>query len=128
MKPAHYYDKFWRQNFYFFLGWEESYFNGYLNKFYNITYNINGIDGLCCQVINDEQGKDIICIWTKNKPTNPESISVLAHECLHAVNRCLDDRKYKLDLNNDEAQAYFLTAILRNALESFRKKKKEKKK
>lgn len=124
MKPAHYYNEFWRQNFYFFIGWEEKFFNGYLNKFYNVTYDVNRIDGMCCQLINDEKGEDVICIWTKNKPTSPESISVLAHECLHAVNRCLDDRKYKLDLNNDETQAYFLTIILRKAMESVNKKRK----
>lgn len=39
-----------------------------------------------------------------SKPTN----KIIAHECTHVVNFIFADRDIKLDLNNDEPQAYLM--------------------
>lgn len=42
-----------------------------------------------------------------------KSLSTLAHECLHVTNMILERANVKVDLDNDEAQAYLLGWLMK---------------
>lgn len=61
-------------------------------------------------------------IYLPEHPTTPEIISILAHECLHATNNTLFQVNiYYNTQSNNEAFAYNLQWLLKNALEESRK-------
>lgn len=70
---------------------------------YRLNWDRPADDGDEAFVFEDNQNgysKFIVCF--KNKPKN----SIIAHECVHLVNKLFKGRGQQLDLNNDEAQAY----------------------
>ncbi|KAA2223033.1 hypothetical protein [Chryseobacterium sediminis] len=54
----------------------------------------------------------VVCF--KDRPKN----SVIAHECVHLVNKLFKDRGQRLDIENDEAQAY-MTSWFFEQIEKF---------
>lgn len=66
-------------------------------------------DGLT--FMTKDGGQAILFVWTRNK-----DYSVIAHECLHATNYALNNIGYKLDLKNDEVQAYILSKLIEEAV------------
>ncbi|MCE4064340.1 hypothetical protein LXM63_04485 [Chryseobacterium gleum] len=56
--------------------------------------------------------KYVVCF--KARPKN----SVITHECVHLVNKLFKDRGQKLDIENDEAQAY-MTGWFFDQIEKF---------
>lgn len=54
---------------------------------------------------------NLILVWTKALDQH-----IIAHECLHAANFTLRERGYRLDLYNDESQAYLFMAIYKGAM------------
>lgn len=65
-------------------------------------------DGLTFMI--KEEGQAVLFVWTRKKDW-----SVIAHECLHATNYALNNIGYKLDLRNDEVQAYLLSKLMEEA-------------
>lgn len=54
----------------------------------------------------------VVCF--KDRPKN----CIIAHECVHLVNKLFKDRGQKLDIENDEAQAY-MTGWFFDQIEKF---------
>lgn len=114
-KPKYYFDETWMENFWFFLGWKPKDCERYLQKHWNFeTLCLNG-SGKTIEFVN-EKGKAAIVIWTDKKPIDPMSISVLAHECVHAVHMALNRRGVKADFDNDEVEAYLVAKLMREAM------------
>ena len=57
-----------------------------------------------------------IVLWLRHKPVSPYTIAVLAHEAFHATDFILDNAGLKLTNESDEAYAYLLDFIVREAL------------
>ena len=55
-----------------------------------------------CVIFKEENNISYNEIYFINKPSN----AVIAHEAVHAVNNIFKSRGIKLDINNDELQAY----------------------
>jgi len=80
---------------------------------------------------------DAYCHWHKKKDrfdiVLPSKFipSLSAHECVHASNFIFRAHGQKLDLKNDETQAYMMSHLMemiRVSYEAYNKKKKKKKK
>lgn len=117
-KPISFYDETLSLNFWFFLGWSPQDFHKYCSGYFSydpseIELEKNG--GYCIEFAS-KKGNHAIVIWTKEKPVKPYYIGTLAHECVHAVNIAFNCRGIKPDLENDEHQAYLVTALVRRAL------------
>jgi hypothetical protein len=119
MKPAYYFNECWSQGYYFFIGWSKESFSAVLKKEFGIECELGAGATLLI-------GGNTIIIWTQDLPKDATSHAVLAHECLHACNKTLYVRGYKLDLFNDEAQAYLFDTIYRQSLKSLKLTKKSK--
>ncbi|WP_137905400.1 hypothetical protein [Chryseobacterium sp. 2VB] len=61
---------------------------------------------------HDGYSKYVVCF--RDRPKN----SVITHECVHLVNKLFKDRGQKLDIENDEAQAY-MTGWFFDQIEKF---------
>lgn len=110
-KAAYYFNECWSQGYYFFIGWDKAMFSHTLKTEFGIETTLHSGATLLI-------GGATILVWTETLPKDPQSYSVLAHECLHAANKTLYTRGYTVDLLNDEAQAYLFDAIFRQALKS----------
>lgn len=109
-KIIKYWCEIYRMNYYFFLGWPIDTFTNHMNK--NYGYEVEGhqrLTGKTLQISSD--GFSGFFVWVKDI----ENFPVLAHECLHATNWTLGEIGVHADFVNDEAQAYLLTALLRQA-------------
>lgn len=87
----------------------------------NKDYNLNlGINHEAC-VFDEISPKGIhnYVIAFEAKVT----LKIIAHECIHLVNRVFIDRGIKLDLTNDEPQAYLMGWFFEQC-ETFLKKHK----
>lgn len=107
MTPKFHYSKTWQMNYYFFIGWSWEDFGKYYRKTFGLELpQYSGQSGYTIMVENNKSCR--VLIWVKN----PKSFSIIAHECLHAVNMTLHRAGYRVDLTNDEAQAYTLTELM----------------
>lgn len=79
-------------------------------------------------------GGDAYCRWDKRKERyeivlpkkfNP---SLSAHECVHATNFIFRSHGQKLDIKNDEAQAYMMSHLMEMVRVSYKAYNKKKKK
>lgn len=115
-KPQFYYDKFWRQNFWIYYGWEEIDFAAHIKKNYDYTVaSDSSLAGKVCYLENADGARDVLIIFVRKRPEG-EMLVTLAHECLHAVNRCLKTRGNIFYWDNDEVQAYFLSRLMEEIL------------
>lgn len=64
----------------------------------------------------------LIWIWV----SEPD-IPALAHECVHAVTDMFEERGMSLDFNSSEAYAYMVEWLMRETLEDYNCRKKNKK-
>jgi hypothetical protein len=113
VKPKHYYDPCFRQNFYFFIGWKYKALEIYLEKFYKVKLAGKEKDyaGKAFELFHSS-GKHIVCVWVENK----KHYSALAHECFHAVSYCYKAKDVKYDYDNDEPFAYLLGRLVEEAM------------
>jgi hypothetical protein len=107
-KPKHYNCEVYGEDFYFFIGWTHQQFEAYLKKQYQLREDTSGYSGLTMEIHSGN--KAAILVWTLKRDA-----AVVAHECLHAVNRCFKARGMVADFGNDEPQAYLLTCLMREA-------------
>ena len=105
-----YYDKCWKYEFFFCLGWPIDVFEKYMLDKHNARA-ANGVGGLGMCFRFDERYS---IIWTRDKNNS----STLAHECIHAATHCLEmSGMPPTDSNNDEALAYVVTCAMREAMQ-----------
>lgn len=110
MKPRHYFCEYWRQSFWFCIGWSYQNMAAYLKKHHEYEPDLSQKGGSVFSIRADN-GSTIYLVWTRKKhaPT-------IAHECVHAANALLESRGWKPQLDNDEPQAYLVEALMREAL------------
>jgi hypothetical protein len=111
--PKYFYDEVWKQNFWYFIGWPEEKFKNYLKDYFNTDHDLRSCDGVCIAL--QGQAESVIAIWTRPK-SGARFYEVLSHESFHAAGMTLADRGHIFTYDNDEAMAYLLGAIVRNAL------------
>lgn len=112
-KPKHYFCETWQQSFWLMVGWKPDEAQKWLKKMGWDT----GSPFHCGKTIFDTDGVGPIIIWTNDNLQKGRREAVLAHECLHAAHICLDRVGVKADFRNDEAEAYLMTNLIRQALE-----------
>lgn len=93
-------------------------------KALNKRYKLEGCYAAVVFRAIDKKGREEIVVAFEKNSLNNE---IIAHECIHIVNLIFLDIGMKLDLDNDEAQAY-LTGYLFSKCEKFLKSNKKKKK
>lgn len=107
--PIFYFCETWKQNFWFFIGWRAKDAEAFLLKRLGVTVQLGDAAGKTLEFVRENVR--ILIVWTINK--NP---SLVSHEALHATNKCLFGVGCQASLENDEAQAYLLEDLMRNAL------------
>lgn len=108
-KPHWYYCDLWRTNFYYFLGWKWNDFCAYIKKHHDLHIDHMAPSGKCIMLPLEKGGQTLIWIAKKNDNCS------LVHECVHAANWLTERAGYRIDQNNDEAYAYLVTNIFRQA-------------
>jgi hypothetical protein len=102
----HWWCEVYQWNFYFFKGHTAEEFLTWLKRSWGYKSDTRSrFNGRC--VVDVENG--CAAIWVKDW----SDIAIVGHECLHAVNGCLLSRGVQASFDNDEAQAYLLSAVLR---------------
>lgn len=121
--PTLFYDNFFRVNFLFFYCWDYISYEKYLNSNFGLIKDLKGYSGSfeCLEKYN----KRIHLIWVAK---SKNSITDLAHECLHAANFILEQAGVIPDFKNDETQAYYLRLIMNECLNGYENKQKKNKK
>lgn len=110
MKPKHYHCDYWKQSFWFCIGWSHEKVTSYLKKNYNHEPDLSQKAGTLFEV-PQKNGATVYLIWTLKSDA-----ATIAHECVHAANVLLMARGWKPQLDNDEPQAYLVEALMREAL------------
>lgn len=121
MKPRHYYNRTYRENFWFFLGWEPEKAEKYLQEFTKDTSSLNlgAVAGKCLEWSGNKGGR-FIAVWVRYTPRSRSFYPTLAHECIHAAGMCLSHRGIQPSFHNDEPVAYLAEDLMRFALEKSR--------
>lgn len=108
-KPHHYYNETYQANVYYCLGWPHERFVKYLKSTFDYDLGAIESDGWCAFLAYNDG--HITIIWTKRK----DDSVCLAHESLHASSFILNRVGVHASFDNDEAQAYLMTEIMRKA-------------
>jgi len=82
-------------------------------------FNASGYSGLCYRIYDKNKSLSVVILVREN--TTPE---IIAHESVHCVNYIYQENGIKLDLMNDEPQAYLLGWIIEQCHKYFKIKKK----
>jgi hypothetical protein len=114
----HYYNDMWLHDYYYCLGWSRENIINFISETYSKDVDISGA---VAAAIVPTSGQ--IFIWTEKIPRNSEDLSILAHECVHAANSTFSNCGYRVDMNNDESQAYMVSLLFKKALQSIEKKR-----
>lgn len=120
MKPGHFYDEILKTNFYLFIGWDDKKLIQYFERYFKYTPDLSTVNGKAIILKCDES--EIICTWvrkTDKKRTMSHFLSDLAHECVHACNMSMGRVGYRVDLDNDEMQAYYVGLLMQKSLEYY---------
>ena len=107
--PHWYFCDLWRVNFYYFLGWKWNDFCNYIKKHHDYVVDHEAPSGKCIMKPTSKGGQ--VMIWTAKK----SDLNSLVHECVHAANWLTERAGYSINPNNDEAYAYLVTNIFRQA-------------
>lgn len=111
-QPQYYYSHSWQMNFYFYVGWK---WTDFVKSMKRLDHDLEGKtpgEGLTVTMWNYKGKYTGVHVWIASK----RDVSVIAHECLHAVNFTMEMRDVIPSWTNDEPQAYLLTALIRKAL------------
>jgi len=108
--PRFFYCEIFKENFWFFINWQEAEAFKYLEKHFNMDgVTLSNKDGLTIDFGNRK------IIYINNKRKGSKFYSVLAHECIHAANMTFASRG--LVSSSDELLAYYVETLMRKALE-----------
>lgn len=109
-KPIHIYCEVYMANIYFYQGVPPKEVVASMRKYMSMNYQAEKLEEVSGRSLGFDGN---YVIYMKKK-----SISTLAHECLHITNMILERANVKVDLDNDEAQAYLLGWMIKKYLES----------
>jgi len=99
-----YYNDTYGVEVHFCFGWTEAQFKSHMKRHHDYEPVFEDLAGIMIH-----KGNDVV-IWVRHKLPH-----WVAHEALHATNHILNRAQVGVTLENDEAQAYLLTAIMRAA-------------
>ncbi len=117
MKPNHFFEQCYGQNFYLFIDWPEKKFIKYMEKNFGINESIDNLyDGKTMLFTNEEDRVEIIVVWTNAKLRATRRIIVIAHECLHAIGLMYAHVGVKYDPENDEPFTYMQGVLIEECL------------
>lgn len=106
------YDKLYKENYWFCLGWNVLAFQKYVEEEWDYVPVCDG-DGL---TINIKDGaRTVQIIWTRRKG----DYATLAHECTHAAKTLLTRRGIDIAEGDSEALCYYVEYLMNVALERF---------
>jgi hypothetical protein len=100
-KALYFESDIYRQDYYFLIGWNKE----QVEK----TLKVSVEGGAGATMLQD----GTIYIWLHDI-SNPESLSELSHECVHAANMTLGARGIVVSADDDEALAYLVQWIFQN--------------
>lgn len=100
----------WRENFYFFIGWDPKEFEAYLKKEYGVSFNWKPYYGRTVELVNDAGSSRQFIFSRSRKPW------IIAHECIHAAMHVLERRGVKLTGDSHESLTYLVECLVREAL------------
>jgi hypothetical protein len=107
-KPKHIYCELYMVNVYFYQGIPPKEVVASMKKYMKMNYSSEKLNVMPGKTLGYD-GDYVIYLRKKN-------ISTLAHECLHVANMILERANVKVDLDNDEAQAYLLGFLIKKCL------------
>lgn len=128
MTPYTFYDELYGVNYHLFVGKSESYIKKFVNKTYDVEFNLDTSDmeGCCC-AFHSAKGFTVLIILNSKFDGSPALTAILAHECYHAVEFVLRDRGVSSNKSTSEAWAYYLSYLMEKfliRLSSLRKRTK----
>lgn len=115
MKPIHFHNDTYYEDFYFCPGFKESDYERAVKEF-DSRYNPNISDCDGC-IDNPHHG---IFIWVRHRGI--AGLGSLHHECIHAANECLKQKGVKQDTDNDEALTYLSQWLFEKCVKHMRVK------
>jgi hypothetical protein len=110
-RALYFYSDLYRQDFYFLSGWSREQVEKQLGC------ELEGGAGATIRHDGD------VFIWVEDV-SNPEGISELCHESVHAANMTLGARGVSVSAEDDEAQAYLVQWIFHNCYKIAKRKLK----
>lgn len=110
-KPKHYYNRTYKSDYMFFIGWPEKQFQKYCLEVFKVRAKTAQNGGLVFEVF-DSFGNPYIIMWIRDK----KDVSYISHECNHAAAITLNRVGVKASFDNDEAFCYLSQDIMEFAL------------
>ena len=113
LKAIHYYCELYRTQFVFLIGWPADALRGFLAERYGAhpDRHVENFAGITMRHVHE--GAEELLVWA----ADAEDFATVAHECLHAANRCLAACGVETTNTNDEALAYLMTLLIKKAAE-----------
>lgn len=100
-KPRHYFNRTYRSDYIYFIGWSAKQFKKYCAVHFKIDIKTDGYGGLTIEIQNSD-GFIYVLIWVLDK----KDYGSLSHECNHAAAYTLLRVGVKASFSNDEAFTY----------------------
>ena len=110
-KPRFYFCETLKENFWFFIGWNEVDVIKYLRNYFSLI----GVSLENRAGITIDFGKAKVIYINKNQ-RKVKLYAVLAHECVHAANMAFASRN--ITPANDELLAYYVEVLMIKALDN----------
>jgi hypothetical protein len=108
-KPHFFYCEIYMVNIYFYQGIPAKEVVASMKKHLRMNYDAEKLLPIAGRSMSYNDGEFVIYMKFKSK----KHISTLAHECLHVTNMILERAGVRVDLDNDEAQAYLLGWLMK---------------
>lgn len=118
-KPKFVFDEVFGVGFFICFKWTREEIKAFMEKKYKYTPDPNpSTYGTLFEMHNEKNGMVHHILWVD--ADKPEHIIMqgLAHEAVHLKNKIFLMAGVDLDLKNDETEAYYVSMIVRKALES----------
>ena len=118
----HIYDFIYMENYYYFNVSNEQEYNQILKIRFKIDRPSNKADETDGGFnVYEHNGTEVCFIWSKGK-----DVSIIAHECMHAVGYVLRRKGIPFNADTDEAYAYLLQFLVKEIMSNKNKVKKNK--
>jgi hypothetical protein len=120
-KPAFVFDEVYGVGFFICFKWTREELTAFMKKKYNYEPSIApSTYGTLFEMHNETKPDQVHHIlWVDSDKPEYIIIQGLAHEAIHLKNKIFLLVGIDLDLKNDEAEAYYVSFIVRKALESY---------
>jgi hypothetical protein len=113
-KPSHLHCETYGQRVFFFYNWSSRSFISHMKKAYKQNWQAkdnpshDDVGGMF-QVTDPSDNQDDFIVWVAKGSENPHD--ALIHELVHLKNAIFKHIGHKLDVDNDEAEAYYMQRL-----------------